>query len=74
VATGSMPVIVAAVAVGVVWMIAVSCWSSAMTAVFQLALYRYATQAPLPSEFAQVNLAEAFGHKKAGASRFGLGG
>jgi hypothetical protein len=73
VATGSMPVIVAAVAVGVVWMIAVSCWSSAMTAVFQLALYRYATQAPLPSEFAQVNLADAFGHKGE-TKRFGFGG
>jgi hypothetical protein len=72
--TGSAPIIVGAVALAVVWFIAVSCWSSAMTAVFQLALYRYATQAPLPSEFAQVNLAEAFGHKKAGASRFGLGG
>ena len=72
--TGSAPIIVAAVAIGVVWMIGVSCWSSAMTAVFQLALYRYATQAPLPSEFAQVNLADAFGHKKSASSRFGVGG
>lgn len=71
--TGSAPIIVAAIAIAAVWIIAVSCWSSAMTAVFQLALYRYATQAPLPSEFAQVNLADAFGHKKAGASRFGMG-
>ena len=68
--TGSVPIIVAAVAIGVIWMIAVSCWSSAMTAVFQLALYRYATQAPLPSEFAQVNLADAFGQKK---TRMGFG-
>jgi hypothetical protein len=72
--TGSAPIIVAAVAIGVVWMIGVSCWSSAMTAVFQLALYRYATQAPLPSEFAQVDLADAFGHKPSTASRFGFGG
>lgn len=70
--TGSVPIIVGAVALGVVWLIAVSCWSSAMTAVFQLALYRYATQAPLPSEFAQVNMADAFGHK--GESRLGFGG
>ena len=61
-------------AIGAVWLIAVSCWSSAMTAVFQLALYRYATQAPLPSEFAQVNLADAFGPKKSTTSRFGFGG
>lgn len=58
------------VVIAVVWLIAVSCWSSAMTAVFQLALYRYATQAPLPQEFAQVNLQEAFGPK--GARRFGF--
>ena len=71
--TGSAPIIVAAIAIGVVWLIAVSCWSSAMTAVFQLALYRYATQAPLPQEFAQVNLGDAFGHKGE-AKRFGFGG
>jgi hypothetical protein len=70
--TGSAPIIIAAIAIGVVWLIAVSCWSSAMTAVFQLALYRYATQAPLPSEFAQVNLADAFG-RKGEAKRFGVG-
>ncbi|HWJ98101.1 MAG TPA: DUF6159 family protein [Acidimicrobiales bacterium] len=70
--TGSAPVIVGAVVLAAVWIIGVSCWSSAMTAVFQLALYRYATQTPLPSEFAQVNMAEAFGPKK--ASRLGFGG
>jgi len=72
--TGSAPLIVGAIVLAVVWIIAVSCWSSAMTAVFQLALYRYATQAPLPSEFAQVNMADAFGQKKSTASRFGFGG
>lgn len=72
IATGSAPLIVAAIAIGAIWLIGVSCWSSAMTAVFQLALYRYATQTPLPSEFAQVNMADAFGHKKAG--RMGFGG
>ena len=72
--TRTAAVIIPAIAVGVIWMIAVSCWSSAMTAVFQLALYRYATQAPLPSEFAAVNMADAFGHKKGATSRFGLGG
>ena len=69
-ATGSVPIIVAAIALGGVWLIGVTCWSSAMTAVFQLALYRYATQTPLPSEFAQVNMADAFGQKK---TRMGFG-
>ncbi|WP_426573629.1 DUF6159 family protein [Aquihabitans sp. McL0605] len=72
IASGSVPVIVGAVALGAVWLIAVSCWSTAMTAVFQLALYRYATQAPLPQEFAQVPLADAFGQKGAKRS-FGFG-
>lgn len=73
VATGTVAVIVPAVIVAAVWLIAVSCWSSAMTAVFQLALYRYATQAPLPSEFAQVDLGAAFGPKDA-KKRLGFGG
>lgn len=46
--------------IAVVWLIGVSCWASAMTGIFQLALYRYATQAPLPDAFAQANLAYAF--------------
>lgn len=69
--TGNVAVIIGAVVLAAVWIIGVSCWSSAMTAVFQLALYRYATQTPLPSEFAQVNMADAFGQKK--ANRLGFG-
>lgn len=46
--------------IGVLWLIAVACWASAMSAVFQLALYRYATQAPLPAPFATVELGSAF--------------
>ena len=65
IATGSMPVIVAAVAVAAVWLVLVSCWSSAMTAIFQLALYRYATQAELPPHFATVDLGHAFTQKGA---------
>lgn len=53
--------------IAVVWVIAVSCWSSAMSAVFQLALYRYATQAPIPPQFAGVDLSGAFRNK--GGSR-----
>ena len=40
-----------------------TCWSTAMTAIFQLTLYRYATQAALPAEFATVDLSQAFRHK-----------
>ena len=70
-ATGTLLGLGTTVVIGVVWLIAVSCWSSAMTAVFQLALYRYATQAPLPQEFANANLQVAFG-PKGSARRFGF--
>jgi len=63
IATGSIAVIIGAVALGAVWLIGVSCWSSAMTAIFQLMLYRYATQATIPQEFASVDLAAALAPK-----------
>ncbi|MCB0961815.1 MAG: hypothetical protein KDA98_00660 [Acidimicrobiales bacterium] len=63
--TGSLPVIAVGVALAVAWVIAVTCWSTAMTAIFQLTLYRYATQAALPAEFATVDLSQAFRHKGA---------
>jgi hypothetical protein len=59
------------VVIGVVWLIGVACWSSAMSAVFQLALYRYATQAELPQQFATIDLGSAFGPKGA-TRRFGF--
>lgn len=64
-ATGTMLGLGVTVAIGAVWLIGVACWSSAMSAVFQLALYRYATQAPLPQQFAAVDLGSAFGPKGA---------
>ncbi|HRW36354.1 MAG: hypothetical protein KDB04_10470 [Acidimicrobiales bacterium] len=57
--------------IGVLWLIAVACWSSAMSAVFQLALYRYATQAPLPAPFAQIELGQAFTTKGSRRGPFG---
>ncbi len=69
-ATGTVAGALVTVAIAVVWMVAVSCWSSAMTAIFQLSLYRYATQAPLPQQFAAVDLSAAFAPK--GARRFGV--
>lgn len=59
-ATGTALGLGTTIAIAVVWVIAVSCWSSAMSAVFQLALYRYATQAPLPTQFASIDLGSAF--------------
>ncbi len=62
-ATGTAVGLGTTIAIAVVWVIAVSCWSSAMSAVFQLALYRYATQAPIPQQFASVDLGSAFRNK-----------
>ena len=70
-ATGTALGLGVTVAIAVVWMVAVSCWSSAMTGVFQLALYRYATQAALPPQFATVDLGAAFSSKGTGARGFG---
>lgn len=62
-ATGTAVGLGTTIAIAVVWVIAVSCWSSAMSAVFQLALYRFATQAPVPAPFASVDLGNAFCNK-----------
>jgi hypothetical protein len=51
------------VVIAVVWLITVTCWSSAMSAVFQVALYRYATDGSVPDGFGNVNLAYAFAPK-----------
>lgn len=64
VVSGSAAVIIAAVAVGAIWLIAVSCWASAMSAIFQLMLYRYATHAEVAAEFQSVDLAGAMGPRK----------
>lgn len=60
IATGAPLAIGVTIALAVVWGIGVSCWGSAMTGVFQLALYRYAVQQELPVEFATVDLSQAF--------------
>lgn len=65
-ATGTALGLGTTIAIAVVWVIAVSCWSSAMSAVFQLALYRYATQAALPPQFAAIDLGSAFRQKGSG--------
>lgn len=65
-ATGTALGLGTTIVIAFLWVVAVSCWSSAMSAVFQLALYRYATQSALPAQFATVDLATAFRAKPAG--------
>lgn len=48
------------VVLGILWVIGVACWSSAMSAVFQLALYRYATEGVAPGAFRAVDFGSAF--------------
>lgn len=55
-----------------VWVVAVVCWSSAMSAVFQLALYRFAVDGQAPGAFAGVDLGHAF--KQKSTARRLLGG
>lgn len=54
-----------------VWIVAVVCWSSAMSAVFQLALYRYAVDGQAPGAFATVDLGHAFSQRTKGRSLLG---
>ena len=48
--------------------------ASALSAVYQTALYEYATTGEAPAEFAEVNLGESFGHRGDRASRWGQPG
>jgi hypothetical protein len=73
VATGTVVGLVTTIAIAVVWAVAVSCWASALTGVFQLALYRYATQGSAPGPFATVDLGHAFTRKGGRRSFGGLG-
>lgn len=59
------------VVIAVLWIIAVTCWSNAMSSVFQLALYRYATEGQAPGPFATVDLGHAFTRKDR-SSRLGF--
>ena len=58
--------------VAVVWIIAVSCWTNAMSSVFQLALYRYAVDGQAPAAFASVELGTAFKQKGKASRRMGF--
>jgi hypothetical protein len=58
--SGSTGLLVLTLALAIGWVVVVACWSSAMTAVFQLALYRYATDTEVPAQFATVDMGAAF--------------
>lgn len=64
--TGSMPLIVLGVVLFVAWMAVVSVVVSAMTVVFQTALYRYASGNGTPAAFANADFEHAFRPKKGG--------
>ncbi|RMH79722.1 MAG: hypothetical protein D6683_05840 [Actinomyces sp.] len=61
VATGSAVVAVVAVVVAVVWIALVVVVMTALTAVFQTALYHYATTGAVPAGFENTSLPRAFG-------------
>lgn len=60
------------IVIAVVWIIGVTCWSNAMSSIFQLALYRYATDGTAPAAFAAADLPGAFQPKGGSARRLGF--
>jgi Family of unknown function (DUF6159) len=65
VATGIAAVQVIGVALGIVWVVAVLAVTSALSAVFKTALYRYAVQAPVDDAFDTADLSGAFRRRNA---------
>ena len=59
-ATGTTLGLVTTIVIGGLWLIGVTCWANAMSSVFQLALYRYATDGVAPPAFARADLPNAF--------------
>jgi hypothetical protein len=64
-ATGIVALQVVGVGLGVAWVIAVIAVTSALSAVFKTALYRYATQAPVDTAFDTADLSGAFRRRHA---------
>lgn len=65
---GSGPLGVAGVIVGGLLMIFGSVVAAALSAVYQTALYEYATTGESPAEFAEVDLGRSFGHRDRGSN------
>ena len=70
---GSGPLGIFGAIVGGLLMIFGAVVASALSAVYQTALYEYATTGESPAEFAEVNLGESFGHRDRG-NRWGQPG
>lgn len=70
-ALGDLPSVAATVGVATIWIIAVVCWTTAMSSVFQLALYRFATDGQAPVAFATADLGGAFRQKSAARRALG---
>ncbi|MCU1454064.1 MAG: hypothetical protein JWN46_2210 [Acidimicrobiales bacterium] len=73
-AVGTVPSAVVGISVAAVWILAVACWSNAMSGVFQVALYRYAIDGAAPGPFGRIDLGQAFAPKAAGRRWRGGGG
>ncbi len=71
---GSGPLGLFGVIVGGLLMIFGAVVASALSAVYQTALYEYATTGESPAEFAEVNLGQSFGHRRDRGNRWGQPG
>jgi hypothetical protein len=72
VATGSAPVIVVAVGVGVAWFLVVSAVMAALSGIYRTALYRYAVDRQVPGPYAGTDLEHAFAPRESrGFGRIG---
>jgi hypothetical protein len=62
--TGAGPLVVTGIGIGVVWLALVSVVMSALGAVYQMALYRFAVDGSAPEAFAAADLEHAFRPRK----------
>ena len=62
--TGIVPLIAAACALFVLWIIALSIVGAALQGIYQTALYLYATTGATPPAYREVDFAQAFKAKK----------
>jgi len=65
---GDGPLGIFAVILGVLLMVLAGVVASALSAVYQTALYEYATTGEAPDEFAEVDLGESFAHRERGSN------
>jgi hypothetical protein len=71
-ATGTTVGLVTTVVIAALWVAVVACWGNAMSSVFQVALYRYATEGVAPASFAVADLPHAFTPRDARPRTFGF--